>query len=149
MINRLGDERGYSLVEVLAAIVILSIAIIPMVGMFDVGLRAADGSGDYDKARALANQKLEQAQALSYDSVLERFPDGDTVVPDDGAPVTSSPRQTEPAFPGFAYDVTKQFVEVEGNAVVRSDDKDMGLIKVTVAVYWEGKSYSTTGLVSI
>ena len=33
------EESGYSLVEVMASIVLLSIAIIPMVAMFDVGLR--------------------------------------------------------------------------------------------------------------
>ena len=50
---------GYSLVEVLAAIAILSLAILPMVGMFEAALRAATLGGNYDKARALANEKLE------------------------------------------------------------------------------------------
>ncbi len=50
MIKRLKDETGYSLVEVIASIIILSIAIIPMVGMFDMGLNAATSSGNYDTA---------------------------------------------------------------------------------------------------
>jgi Tfp pilus assembly protein PilV len=149
LINPLKNESGYSLVEVLAAIMILTIAIIPMVGMFDAGLRAASTSGNYDKARALANQKLEQAKSLPYDSVRERFPDGDTVVPDNGSAVTSSPRQTDPDSPGFEYSVTKQFVEIENNQVIASDEEDVGLIKITVTTYWQGNSYSTTGLVSI
>jgi len=41
-----------------------SIAIIPMVSMFDAGLRAAVLGGNYDQARTLANEKLEEVKAL-------------------------------------------------------------------------------------
>ena len=66
MISQLKKESGYSLVEVLAAIMILTIALIPMVGMFDVGLRSATQGSNYDKARAFADQQLEPAKGLSY-----------------------------------------------------------------------------------
>ena len=59
------DEGGYSLVEVIVSIMILAIAILPMVSMFDAGLRAADEGSNYDTARALANEKLEEIKALS------------------------------------------------------------------------------------
>ena len=36
-----GTQSGYSIVEVMAAIMILILAILPMVGMFDAALRAA------------------------------------------------------------------------------------------------------------
>src|SRR3712207_6084010 len=64
----LRNESGYSLVEVMASIMILTVAIIPMVGMFDMGLNAATSGGQYDTARAFANKKLEQAKSLPYDS---------------------------------------------------------------------------------
>ncbi len=57
-------QSGYSLVEVLTAVVILSLAILPMVGMFDAALRAAVRGGNYDGARARANEKLEEVRAL-------------------------------------------------------------------------------------
>ncbi len=88
MIKRLKNESGYSLVEVMVAIMLLAIAIIPMVGMFDAGLRAAVLGGNYDKARALANEELEEIKALPYsspdpepasgtaNSVLEIYPPG-------------------------------------------------------------------------
>ena len=60
MVDRLKNEAGYSLVEVMVAIFILAVAIIPMVGMFDTGLRAAVLGGNYDRGRALANEKLEE-----------------------------------------------------------------------------------------
>ena len=39
MTERFKSESGYSLVEVMVSIMILAIAIIPMVGMFDLGLK--------------------------------------------------------------------------------------------------------------
>ena len=60
------NEAGYSLVEVMVSIMILAIAILPMVGMFDMGLNAATKGSNYDKARTLANLKLEQAKSLPF-----------------------------------------------------------------------------------
>jgi hypothetical protein len=37
------------------------VAIIPMVGMFDVGIKAATQGSNYDKAQAFADQQLRQA----------------------------------------------------------------------------------------
>jgi prepilin-type N-terminal cleavage/methylation domain-containing protein len=119
-------ESGYSLVEVLAAIVILTVAIIPMVAMFDAAFRAMSTSGDYDVARACAGQKLEQARSLPYET-LSGLPDG----------------TCEPS--GLGYEVHEEFVDTELRAV----EGDQGLTKVTVTVRWDGgDSYATTGVVS-
>ena len=67
--------------EVLVAIVILAVAIIPMVGMFDAGLKAATTGGRYDIARALANQNLEKIRALDYQSAIDQYPPGTTNCP--------------------------------------------------------------------
>lgn len=124
--SRSANESGYSLVEVLAAIIILTVAIIPMVGMFDAALRAVTASGDYDAARACAGQKLEQIKSLPYESV-SGLPDG----------------TCEPS--GFGYEVDEEFVD----AGLRSVEEDRGLTKVTVTVRWDdGDSYSATGVVS-
>ena len=64
--KRLKNEAGYSLVEVMVSIIILAIAILPMVGMFDMGINSATKGGKYDKARALANLKMEEAKSLTY-----------------------------------------------------------------------------------
>lgn len=62
------EEAGYTLVELLVAILLLSIAIIPMVGMFDAALRAANTSSSYDEARSLANGKLEELRSLPFEN---------------------------------------------------------------------------------
>src|SRR5215208_2076746 len=66
--RRLREESGYSLVEVMVSIMLLAIAILPMAGMFDMGLRSATKGSNYDKARTLANLKMEEAKSLPFDS---------------------------------------------------------------------------------
>ena len=121
------SESGYSLVEVLAAIVILTAAIVPMVGMFDAALRATGASGDYDEARACAGQKLEQARSLPYEAVSGGLPDG----------------TCEPS--GFGYAVDEQPVGKN----LRNLTEDNGLTRVTVTVTWgEDSAYDLSGIVS-
>ena len=72
--RRLNEEAGYSLVEVMVSIIILAIAILPMVGMFDMGLQSATRGSNYDKSRALANLKLEEAKSLPFPSLQNNFP---------------------------------------------------------------------------
>ena len=67
---------------------ILAIAILPMVGMFDMGLNTATTGSNYDKARTLANTKLEQAKMLPYETVRTDFPSEATT--GKGAPVGSN-----------------------------------------------------------
>src|SRR5919199_2098944 len=103
--RRLGDESGYSMMEVLAAIMILSLAIIPMVGMFDAALRAATVGSNADKARSLMNEKLEEIRALPYarpggaaDSVVELYPPATPVTGTEGM---------------FAYTVRTKYVDAD------------------------------------
>jgi hypothetical protein len=122
-----GEESGYSVVEVLAAIVVLTVAILPMVGMFDAALRATGASGDYDAARACANRELEKARGLPYAAVSAGLPDG-----------SCGP-------PGFGYAIDEEFVDA------RLDDvgTDEGLIRLTVTVTWgDGNSYDVSGVLS-
>lgn len=121
------SESGYSLVEVMVAIVVLTVAILPMVGMFEAGLRAATTSGDYDRARACAGQRLEQAKSLPYEVVK--------AWPSEGVCETS----------GLGYTVGTQFVDTD----LQNVGDDRGLMKVTVTVEWDdANSYGVTGVVS-
>ena len=131
-------ESGYSLMEVMVAIMILAIAIIPMVGMFDAALRAAVASSNYDEARSLANEKLEGIRALPYerpggaaDSVVELYPPATPVV------------GTEDV---FSYTVLTKFVDADLSNPGNSPGKSQ--MRVEVEVEWEGNSYTTIGYVA-
>ena len=134
----LSDESGYSLMEVIVAILLLSLAIIPMVGMFDAGLRAAVLGGNHDQARALANSRLEETKALPYEALVVRYRPvnggGSAVTKDEG---------------NFRSSVETTYVSLNSSGIVESDGART-MVKVEVRVTWDGgeKSYETTGLVS-
>ena len=120
-------ESGYSLVELMVAIVVLTVAILPMVNTFEAGLRAATASGDYDRARACAGGRLEEAKTLPYEVVAAGLPGG----------------VCEPS--GFEYTVSTKFVDGH----LREVDEDRGLTRVTIRVEWDGGgSYGVSGVVS-
>lgn len=149
MAKALRAEHGYSLVEVMVAILLLSIAIIPMVGMFDAGLRAAVVGGNYDKGRTLANEKLEGIKALPYsspdpepasataNSVVEIFPPG----------TNNCAGTMDPLF--TSCQVATRYVSLTATEVAASTGFSP-MMEATVTMKWDGgrKSYTTTGLVS-
>jgi prepilin-type N-terminal cleavage/methylation domain-containing protein len=165
----LKEERGYTLVEVMVAIVVLTIAIIPMISMFDMSLKVATKGSDYDKARALANLKLEQAKSLPFSDVENYFPmaagdPGTPHVPYNGSGQYQSGWITEPGavFTNFKYRITKQYMAQPTCQAPTCAPQPFGssntatsLIRVTVTVGWGAynpvtdtysKSYTTYGL---
>lgn len=129
------NESGYSLVEVLAAIVILALAILPMVSMFDAGLRAAVLGSNYDQARVLANEELEEVRALGYEEANNVYPPADSPHP-----------CTDPVGDTFDCTVATEYQTLEDGEIV---DDPGSMMKVTVEVTWdENNSYETTGLVA-
>jgi len=121
------DASGYSLVEVMVAIVVLTVAVVPMVGMFEAAIRAANASGDYDKARTCAVQKLEQVKSLPYEAVEGGL---------QGGACTPS---------GFGYTIAAQSIGTD----LGDGSGEEGLSMITVTVAWGGEnSYSVSGVVS-
>ena len=174
MIEWYKEEAGYSLVEVMASIIILTIAILPMVGMFDMALTSATAGSNYDKARALANLKMEEAKSLPFDSsdaskqdVKDNFPEaaGTTTLYASGIYESPSWKAvTGPAsadFTDLRYKIRKQYITQPSQAP-GSSSENFGtstsatkLIRVTVTVGWgtlSGSTYSneykTYGLVT-
>ncbi len=141
MIRPLTDECGYSLVEVMASIMILTIAIIPMVGMFDMGLEAASRSGNYDRGRAIAVEEMEEIRALPFGgasySVVSTYPPG-------------TPKACAGSVPtGFSCQVKTTYVRV-GATAIEADSSVRTMMEVEVTVTWDGgsNSYTTTGLIT-
>ena len=147
------EESGYSLVEVMVSILILTIAIIPMVGMFDTGLKTATTGSNYDKARAFANERLERAKVLSYAQVRDSFPVSSST-PGAGGVNTSSnidvPASAKmPA--NSTYKVRKEYVAVNaaGNLANSGTGSDSRMIRLTVTVNWpSGNSINVSGVVA-
>jgi len=171
--ERIKGESGYSLVEVMVSIILLTIAILPMVSMFDMGLQTTTKGSNYDKSRSLANLKLEEAKSLPFDStdatirdVVDNFPEaaGTTTTYTSGAYESAWKTVTGPAsadFTNFQYKVKKQYMDKPPTDSVDdpaspsqpwspdTSNTPTDLIRVTVTVRWaDGNEYTTFGLVS-
>jgi prepilin-type N-terminal cleavage/methylation domain-containing protein len=159
--RRLREESGYSLVEVMVSIMIMAIAILPMVAMFDMGLNSTTEGSNYDRARMLANLKLEEAKNMSYDTVRNNFPEPvGTTTTYDGSGYYQSSWKTEPGaeFANLEYRVEKQYMALPPNnpdddsADFEPSPTAAGLIRVKVTVQWTDnnslRSYETFGLVA-
>lgn len=125
----INDEGGYSLIEAVVAILILAAAILPMASMFDSALTASQSGGDYDKARALADQTLEEIRALDFENAVAEYEDGSLSNCESGK---------------FLCEVEAEFVG--GDLAPTLDSKTRML--VTVRVEWDEKTYETIGLVA-
>jgi hypothetical protein len=146
----------------MASIVIMTLAILPMMAMFDTGLRSATTGSNYDKSRTLANLKLEQAKNMSFDSFRDNFPEpAGTPTIYDGSGYYQSDWKTEPGadFANFDYRVEKQYMaqapkdSVEDPADPSEDFTEStaatSLVRVTVTVRWaDDNEYTTYGLVT-
>jgi Tfp pilus assembly protein PilV len=157
LIKKLEQEAGYSLVEVMASIIILSLAILPMVGMFDMGLRTATTGSNYDKSRALANLKLEEAKSLPFASLQDNFPVAGST-PDSAGYYDSGFIPASAPFTNFQYRIEKQYMKKpdtsstefeQCDAIPNTCSTDTDLIRITVTVQWaDGNEYHTLGLAS-
>lgn len=111
----------------MVAMVVLTVAVVPMVGMLDAAIGAADASADYDKARTCAVQKLEHLKSLPYEAVQEGLHGG-----------VCAPS-------GFGYTIATRSIGTD----LGDGSGEEGLTMVTVTVDWDGEnSYVVSGVVS-
>jgi hypothetical protein len=111
----------------MVAMVVLTVAVVPMVGMFEGAIRAANASGDYDEARTCAVQQLEQVKSLPYETVEGGLQGG----------------VCKPS--GLAYTIAARSIGTD----LGDGSGEEGLSMITVTVEWDsGNSYSVSGVVS-
>lgn len=68
-LNRLSNERGFSLFELLMAIVIMIIALVPAMESITASLQYASAGKEHTVFLNYGRQKMEDVLAMSFDSV--------------------------------------------------------------------------------
>jgi hypothetical protein len=92
--RRMQHEGGFGLVEVLAAMIVLSVGILALFAMFESGIRTIGRASTVTTAGALADREMERFRAIRYDSI--GLPDALVLVAP--APYSSDPAyQPDPA----------------------------------------------------
>jgi general secretion pathway protein I len=68
------NKKGFSLLELIIAIAVLSIGLVAVLQIFPVGLRASQRAGMMTKASFLAQNKLEDVKLAGFDAITETPP---------------------------------------------------------------------------
>ena len=134
----------------MVSIIILAIALIPMAGMFEMGINSATKGGQYDKARALANLKMEEAKSLTFTTVRDNFPQAGNGTPYTAVNWINGPGRLR-RLPVQGRETVHDRARPGGSGRSLSFCHQWyatGLIRVNVIVQWgDGNTYTTYGLV--
>jgi len=67
----LQERKGFSLIEVMIAVVLLAVGLLAFAGLEIIAVRNMTHSKDYGKANTYAQQKIEEIKALDWTSVTD------------------------------------------------------------------------------
>ena len=123
--NNLLGKRGFTLVELIMTVVVVSIVAVPLSLLISQHLESVLQSQDYTLAVTLARLDMEKVNNLSYDNV-------------DSVPFTP--------YPGYNYDIGRDVVCLQGNYVDGVSGES--LKKITVEVRRTGSSQVLVSLVT-
>jgi Tfp pilus assembly protein PilV len=87
------DERGFGLVELLAAMVVLMVGILALFAMFESGIRHLSRASTITTAGALADREMESYRAIRYASIG---------LPDDVVLAATAPYSSDTAYQSTA-----------------------------------------------
>ena len=130
------SNPGFTLIETLIALAILMIAVLSIVQLFPLGLKASYQAKNLSLATNLAQARLEELISDNYDNLAVGITTEDTLSSID-SDFSSFIRVTE-------------IIYVDGN--LNSSIQDLGLKKVVVYVSWPNSftgDRSTTSLVTL
>lgn len=68
------DKKGFSLLELIIAIAVLSVGLVGVLQIFPIGLRASQRAGMITKASFLAQSKIEDVKLAGFDAITELPP---------------------------------------------------------------------------
>jgi len=68
------DKKGFSLLELIIAIAVLSVGLVGVLQIFPIGLRASQRAGMFTKASFLAQNKIEDVKLAGFDAITELPP---------------------------------------------------------------------------
>ena len=69
LLRRARDERGFGLIELLAAMTVLAIGILALFAMFESGIRHLTRASTITTAGALADREMENYRAIKYANI--------------------------------------------------------------------------------
>ncbi len=68
------NDRGFTMIELLVAVVILSVALVPLLGLFVQGRTVSSESWDQVTAVSLAQGKIEELKGMPFGALADEGP---------------------------------------------------------------------------
>jgi prepilin-type N-terminal cleavage/methylation domain-containing protein len=119
------NKSGFTLIEALMAIVVLTIGILGVIQLFPAGLNSAKLSKEETIATNLVQAKLEEDKANSYDNVISE---------------ARAKVSTNPSDQNYNYERISDITYL--NSDMTQSTNDTGLKKIIVTVYWQQNNIS-------
>ena len=119
-------DKGFSLLEILIALVILIIGVVSVINLFPVGLHASRRAADFSSIAMLAQAKMAELMYLGYSNWTSVDEDL-TGIPSDTSDLPADDGKNTFDAPDDAYKWFIDVVQAEGLS---------NLAKVTLWVYW-------------
>jgi len=136
-------QRGATLVELMVGVFVLGLATVVATTLFPLSSVLRDKSGDYSRASAITNRKLEQIRSLRADQLnlaglkTAGIVDATNTATAHGNP--SAPRALD-AIPAWTFTTTDQIDQelVNATGVVQLSGVGTDLVRADVTVSWLG-----------
>ncbi len=128
------QQKGFLMIEVMIAIIIISVALIAVTGMFIQSTRANSSGLEISTATALAQKQMEMLKSWSAANWTALTPLPQVIAWQDAA---------EPAMP-----LTRNNIAYTVVTTAAASAQDANLVQVTVSVTWLGQNLSMVSLFS-
>lgn len=128
------NKKGFSIAEVLVAIMIFSVGILSVIQVFPLYKKISRKSEKSSIAVFLAQQKIEEVFSMDYDNIST------------GTFEPKAPVELTGPFSKYQRKTEVDFV----NGEFQNDGSDLGLKKITSTVYWfEGGNEKSESLTTV
>ncbi len=134
------NEDGVSIAEIMVAVLIMAVALLAMMYMFQFSVKHTSNAGLNTVAIQLAKEKIEQIRGTTFNSIDDSYSAGGNLSRDTYLP---SPAETFIDFPGYKRQSKITYLTItSGNfapyttASATADIPPTDLIEATVKVEW-------------
>lgn len=130
------SERGYTFIELLLAMTVLALMLLPLTALFQSGYRGAAGAGSRTAAAGLCREQLESLKAAGHARCLKQIEE------------SAAGRFTETEELPLNRTLYRRLTELQLTEITTGDEAaEILLIHITVSVTWpEGGTERTLQL---
>ncbi len=135
-------NKGWTYLEIVIAMIIGSIVLLGVAPMFTQGLRTIGASGNHTRAAILAQNRMEDLKGQPYSYLVNYYGISTTSGAVEDVEEYDSILEVSSDLRSIFKRVTKfQFVDVNSNGIIETDENEHKIMRITVTVFWAEAKY--------